>query len=229
MAGHKPMRQLAKKASEHGYAPTQERQAKPLAFQGIGSGQLTARWSATVPSAVQTSVGPQLMDFEAPIVEGAEGEDQPLIYGLDGMEKNNVVMEMCPNGPMLTFPVPSGYTVNWGPGATHIPLSKTPSGHLAFALDRYQDFPQPVPSETAAPPVATAAAPRHGKAKKPRNKRGRPNTTHRGQSQSASKGAQLGAPVVANGHRPIVSMTHPAVSNVRVSFSAGHWPLKSIL
>ena len=82
------------------------------------------------------------MEFGAPAVEGTDGEELPLLYGLDGMEKKNAVLEMRPDGPTLTFPGPSGYTINWGPGAVHIPLSKTPSGHLAFALDHYQELSQ---------------------------------------------------------------------------------------
>ena len=84
---------------------------KPLAFQGVGSGQPTARWKVTVPSAVQTTAGPQLM-VGAPAVEGADGEDLPLLYGLDGMERKNAVLEMRPDGRTLTFPGPSGCTVN---------------------------------------------------------------------------------------------------------------------
>ena len=57
------------------------------------------------------------------------------------MEKKTVVLETHPDGPMLTCPGPSGYTVSWGPGATHIPLSKTPPGHLAFALYCFRIFP----------------------------------------------------------------------------------------
>ena len=82
------------------------------------------------------------MEFGAPAVEGADVEDLPLLYGLDGMERNNAVLEMRPDGPTLTFPGPLGYTVNWGPGATHIPLSKTPWGHLALSLDHSQELSQ---------------------------------------------------------------------------------------
>ena len=89
MAGHKLMRKLPKRASESGHTPSQERLAKPTAFQGVGAGQPTARWKVIVPSAVQTTTGPQLLEFGATAVEGAEGEDLPLIYGLDGMEKKN--------------------------------------------------------------------------------------------------------------------------------------------
>ena len=107
------MRQLAKKTSEGGYEPSQEQPAKPTELQGVGTGQPTPRWKVTVPSAVQTTEEPQLMDFGAPVVEEAEGEDLPLLYGLDGMEKRNVVLEMRLEGPTLKFLGPTGYTINW--------------------------------------------------------------------------------------------------------------------
>ena len=159
MAGYKLIRQLSKMANDQGHKPKQEKLHQPLAFQGVGAGQPTARWKVTVPSAVQTTDGTQLMEFGAPAVEGAEGEDLPLLYGLDGMEKKKAVLKMHPEGPTLTFPGPSGYTISWGPGATHIPLAKAPSGHLAFALDHYQQLPQGVHQRSSsAPPLILQAA-----------------------------------------------------------------------
>ena len=76
MTGPNMMRKLAKRASESGHAPTQERLANTLAFQGVGVGQPTARWNVTVPSAVQTSNGPQLVDYSALVVEGDGGEER---------------------------------------------------------------------------------------------------------------------------------------------------------
>ena len=64
----------------------------------------------------------------AKAAEDADGEELPLLYGLDGMEKTNAVLEMRPDGPMLTCPGPSGYTVKWGPGATHSPNQHAPLG-----------------------------------------------------------------------------------------------------
>ena len=104
------MRQLAKKAKKQGHEPSQEHMATPISFQGVGAGQPTARWKVTVHCAVQTTDGPQLMDFGVFAVEGADGEDLPLLYGLDGVAMKNVVLEMRPDGPMFTFPGPSGGT-----------------------------------------------------------------------------------------------------------------------
>ena len=44
------------------------------------------------------------MESGAPAVEGADSEDLPFLYGLDGTEKKSAVLEMRPGGRMLTFP-----------------------------------------------------------------------------------------------------------------------------
>ena len=55
------------------------------------------------------------------------------------MERYNAVLEMDPGKRRLTFPGPGGYTITWSPGTIHIPLQQTPSGHLAFPLDHYEN------------------------------------------------------------------------------------------
>ena len=68
------------------------------------------------------------------------GEDLPILYGLDNMQRHKALLEMDPTKQRLTFPGPGGYTITWSPGTVHIPLHTTPSGHLAFALDDYSNY-----------------------------------------------------------------------------------------
>ena len=78
------------------------------------------------------------MEFTVPSVTGT-GNGLPILYGLDNMERHNAALEMDPTKRQLTFPGPGGYTINWSPGTVHIPLQPTPSGHLAFPLDHYDE------------------------------------------------------------------------------------------
>ena len=46
------------------------------------------------------------------------------------MKEKNAVLEMTKGKERLTFPGPGGYTIQWAPGARHLPLESAPSGHL---------------------------------------------------------------------------------------------------
>ena len=79
------------------------------------------------------------MEFDTPAVKHG-GEDLPILYGLDNMQRHKAILEMDPTKQQLTFPGPGGYTITWSPGTVHIPLHETPSGHLAFAMDDYSNY-----------------------------------------------------------------------------------------
>ena len=82
------------------------------------------------------------MTLEAPVVEGG-GEDLPIIAGLRSMKDKSAVLQMGNDGVQrLSFPGPSGYTINWGPGAIHVPLQDAMSGHLMMKLAAYDRLAQ---------------------------------------------------------------------------------------
>ena len=77
------------------------------------------------------------MRVEAPVC-GGSGAELPGLLGLRTIEEKRGVIETSLGQAYLTFPGPGGYTVNWAPGAVHLPLSKAPSGHLCVELDHYE-------------------------------------------------------------------------------------------
>ena len=75
----------------------------------------------------------------APDTKGQDAEAIPILLGLDGIEGNNGLIQTDPTHRCLSFPGPGGYTINWAPGAMHIPLHPTHSGHLAVPLGAYDE------------------------------------------------------------------------------------------
>ena len=96
-----------------------------------------------MPVAVPTKEGErnsaQMMIMNAPVIKGQDAADIPILLGLDSIEGKCGLIQTDPTHRCLTFPGPGGYTTEWAPGAMHIPLHQTPSGHLAFPLDAYDE------------------------------------------------------------------------------------------
>ena len=105
----------------------------------LGRGAPRADYRAQIKCAVPCSDTTRLMEFDTPAVKHG-GEDLPILYGLDNMQRHKAILEMDPTKQQLTFPGPGGYTITWSPGTVHIPLHETPSGHLAFAMDDYSNY-----------------------------------------------------------------------------------------
>ena len=141
MAGDNLVKKLAELAVRVGLRVGQEKLQKPMHFQGVGSGSPSANWKTKIPCAIPCTDKTRLMDFTSPCVDGC-GESLPILYGLDNMERHRAVLEMDPDKRQLTFPGPGGYKVEWYPGTVHIPPQATPSGHLAFPLDHYEEYKQ---------------------------------------------------------------------------------------
>ena len=141
MAGKKAIKKLAEVATKFGIKVAGQKLDKPMHFQGVGKGSPSADSKIQIPCAVPCTDKTRLMEFTSPIV-GGSGEGLPILYGLDNMERHRAVLEMDPTKKQLTFPGPGGYTIQWSPGTIHIPLQTTPSGHLAFPLDHYQECEQ---------------------------------------------------------------------------------------
>ena len=139
MGGWDNIQALARLADQYGLHPTETKLPKPIPFYGVGQGAPRADWKAKIQCAVPCSDKTRLVEFETPAVQQG-GEELPILYGLDNMQKHNAILEMDPTKQQLTFPGPGGYTIVWAPGAVHIPLHHTPSGHLAFPLDAYQTY-----------------------------------------------------------------------------------------
>ena len=80
------------------------------------------------------------MELHCPVIFGS-GRALPILYGLESMQTQNAVLEMEQGHPRLTFPGPGGYEIRWSPGTKHIPLQTTPSGHLCFTVDNFDELP----------------------------------------------------------------------------------------
>ena len=80
-------------------------------------------------------------EYEAPILEGAQGQHCPALLGLKSLQAKKGVLQLDKEKRILTFPGPGGYEINWAPGATHIQLESAPSGHYVIPVDAYDRIP----------------------------------------------------------------------------------------
>ena len=138
-----------------------------MTFQGIGEGCPRAETTIRLPVAVPTKEGErdsaQMMIMNAPVIKGQDAADIPILLGLDSIEGKCGLIQTDPKHRCLTFPGPGGYTIEWAPGAMHIPLHQTPSGHLAFPLDAYDEVKAHVGGVERKPMILHADGPMNSK------------------------------------------------------------------
>ena len=140
LAGEKWIKEVARKAIEHGHHPKQNRMKQPFTVQGVGQGTNSANWEIQMPIAVRDSDGnTKLHEFRTPSV-GEGGYELPALLGLETMSKNRAVLEMTDGQEYLTYPGPGGYKIEWSPGTRRYKLERAPSGHLILPCDAFSQL-----------------------------------------------------------------------------------------
>ena len=140
LAGEKWIKEVARKAIEHGHHPKQNRMKQPVTVQGVGQGTNSANWEIQMPIAVRDSDGnTKLHEFRTPSV-GEGGYELPALLGLESMSKNRAVLEMTDGQEYLTYPGPGGYKIEWSPGTRRYKLERAPSGHLILPCDAFSQL-----------------------------------------------------------------------------------------
>ena len=141
LAGSDLGRAMAEAAVAAGYQPKQNRLEQPLSIVGVGNGTQQCRWEGQLPICVDGDDGApgELHRFDAPLV-GGSGSELPAILGLRSIKSKGGVIETRDGEETLTFPGPGGYEIRWAPGARHIKLKSTPSGHLCIPLGDFSSI-----------------------------------------------------------------------------------------
>ena len=125
-----------------GFKPTQKKMETPLKIASVGNGVQQCIWQANIPVAIPGENGEShLYELETPLV-GETGAHVPIIIVLRTMSAKTGVLEMGRDMERLTFPGPGGYSINWAPGAVHMPLQRAMSGHLMAPLTAYDKLPK---------------------------------------------------------------------------------------
>jgi hypothetical protein len=94
LVGQNWAHEVARKAVDHGYQPTQTKLDRPFVVQGVGSGTNDANWEIHLPIAVSDSDGSTLLhEYHAPTVGGA-GKELPALLGLESTSRRNAILEM---------------------------------------------------------------------------------------------------------------------------------------
>ena len=149
LIGSQLARQIATKAQQHGLASTQKKLDRPMTVQGVGDGAPECNWTATLPISIMTNPNGNVDDpdrkaakhyYEAPILEGKQGQHCPGLLGLRSLQANKTVLQLDADKRMCTFPGPGGYEIKWAPGAVHIQMESAPSGHYVIPVDSYSEL-----------------------------------------------------------------------------------------
>ena len=169
LVGKETARKIAASAKQAGLYSSQKKLPKPLTVQGVGEGSQACGWLATLPIAVSTvasdnpgdpdSESVQRHDYEAPVLEGEHGQHCPGLLGLRSLQAKGAVLQLDVGKKLLTFPGPSGYKIEWGPGATHIKMESAPSGHYVIPVDSYGKLPAKSPGLAPKSCVLTVSQP----------------------------------------------------------------------
>jgi len=120
-----------------------------MTVQGVGDGAPECNWTATLPISIMTNPSGNIDDpdrkaakhyYEAPILEGKQGQHCPGLLGLRSLQANKTVLQLDADKRMCTFPGPGGYEIKWAPGAVHIQMESAPSGHYVIPVDSYSEL-----------------------------------------------------------------------------------------
>ena len=129
--------EMAKKAMDSGFKPSQAKLDQPLNVAGVGNGINSAEWEVRLPIAIDSfDVGAKIFEFRAPSV-GGPGKDLPALLGLKSTTRHEAVLEMAEGNEYLTFPGTEGYQVEWSPGTRRYKLERATSGHLMLPCDAF--------------------------------------------------------------------------------------------
>ena len=113
-----------------------------LNVNGVGTGSAPCEHEAVIPIAVQFEDQDATKESFRANVADACGADLPAILGSDSMQEKDSVLILRKGKPMLAFPGPAGYKIQWSPGTKLLPMVTAPSGHLVVLCDEFSKLPK---------------------------------------------------------------------------------------
>ena len=131
----------------HGYEVERELRRHSLNLTGGGTGSATCTDTATLPMAVNFQDKKTSLQYMETNVATGIGADLPSIMGRVMATENDAVILMREGKEQLVFPGPGGYKILWSPDTKIMPLDTSPSGHLVFNCDFYEEL-QTAPNMT---------------------------------------------------------------------------------